>query len=167
MTLRRRVTTIVVSGVAGAGIAYFMDPNLGRGRRTRTRDQIAAGFRRTGRRFGRTARRAGSDTYGAWQKVRHASPEDRYPDDATLAHKVESELFAGRDVPKGDMNVNVENGVVVLRGQLERRELIEELEAAARKIAGVRDVENLLHLPGEPAPNKAEAYEAGRPATGR
>jgi osmotically-inducible protein OsmY len=74
------------------------------------------------------------------------------PDDARLTDKVETEIFRDADVPKGDVNVNVEFGKVVLRGQVESQELIDDLVARTRGIEGVNDVENLLHLPGEPAP---------------
>jgi len=76
------------------------------------------------------------------------------PDDAMLAHKVETELFRDADVPKGDINVNAENGVVYLRGQVADEGLAETLGKSARKIQGVREVENLLHTPGTPAPTK-------------
>jgi osmotically-inducible protein OsmY len=74
--------------------------------------------------------------------------------DQVLAHKVESELFQGNDFPKGQININAENGVVVIRGQLDSPDLIARIEAEARTIQGVRDVENLLHLPGTPAPTR-------------
>ena len=74
------------------------------------------------------------------------------PDDATLAHKVETELFRDADVPKGDINVNAENGVVYLRGEVADESLVEALGKSARKIHGVREVENLLHTPGTSAP---------------
>jgi hypothetical protein len=74
------------------------------------------------------------------------------PDDARLTDKVETEIFRDADVPKGDINVNVEFGKVVLRGQVESQELIDDLVARTRGIEGVNAVENLLHLPGEPAP---------------
>jgi osmotically-inducible protein OsmY len=77
--------------------------------------------------------------------------------DAALAMKVESELFRDLDVPKGSMNVNVEQGVVVLRGEVGDATTREQLERAAREIAGVWAVDNLLHLPGEPAPTHREA----------
>jgi osmotically-inducible protein OsmY len=48
--------------------------------------------------------------------------------------------------------VNAENGVVYLRGQVEDESLIEALGKSAKKIQGVRGVENLLHPPGTPAP---------------
>ena len=37
-------------------------------------------------------------------------------DDATLAHKVETELFRPADAPKSQVSVNVNDGVVELRG---------------------------------------------------
>ncbi len=68
----------------------------------------------------------------------------------TLAHKIESILFRDRDVPKGQININAEEGVVFLRGQVDRPELVGELEARVRAVKGVRAVENLLHLPPSP-----------------
>ncbi|HWG56583.1 MAG TPA: BON domain-containing protein [Gaiellaceae bacterium] len=72
--------------------------------------------------------------------------------DQTLKAKVETELFRDPDAPKGTVDVNAQNGVIQLRGEVESPELIEELVAQARSIQGVRDVENLLHTPGAPAP---------------
>jgi osmotically-inducible protein OsmY len=74
------------------------------------------------------------------------------PDDARLTAKVESELYRDDDVPKGAININVEFGKVVLRGEVESRELIDDLVIRTRAIEGVNDVESLLHVPGEPAP---------------
>jgi osmotically-inducible protein OsmY len=55
-------------------------------------------------------------------------------------------------VPKGRINVNVQNGVVQLRGEVPESSMIDDLVEKARSIQGVREVENLLHLPGTPAP---------------
>jgi hypothetical protein len=74
------------------------------------------------------------------------------PDDQVLHDRVQSELFRDDDVPKSDININVEFGKVVLRGQVESRELIDDLVIRVRAIEGVNDVESLLHVPGEPAP---------------
>ena len=65
-------------------------------------------------------------------------------DDVTLARKVETELFRPADVPKGSISVNVNDGVVELRGELPDQEQIDELGDTARKIDGVKDVRNLL-----------------------
>ena len=62
----------------------------------------------------------------------------------TLARKVETELFRPADVPKGSISVNVNDGVVELRGELPDPEQIEELGDTAKKIDGVKDVRNLL-----------------------
>jgi hypothetical protein len=73
-------------------------------------------------------------------------------DDVTLTHKVESELFGSANAPKDRILVNTASGVVQLRGEVESRDLIDDLVARARSVNGVRDVENLLHTPGSEAP---------------
>jgi osmotically-inducible protein OsmY len=73
-------------------------------------------------------------------------------DDVTLAQQVESELFREKSAPKGQISVNAANGVVQLRGEVQQPELIDELVQRAQSVQGVRDVENLLHLPGQVAP---------------
>jgi osmotically-inducible protein OsmY len=74
------------------------------------------------------------------------------PDDQTLVDRVESEILRDRQEVKGKVNINAEEGVVVLRGELDSQDLIEDLVNAVREVDGVRNVENLLHLPGEEAP---------------
>ena len=139
----------------GAALAYFFDPETGNRRRSMTRDRVLAFFRRTGHQAGRAGQAAKSQAYGVTQKALHLKDRTKEePDDATLAHKVETELFRDADVPKGDINVNAENGVVYLRGQVADEGLAETLGKSARKIQGVREVENLLHTPGTPAPTK-------------
>jgi osmotically-inducible protein OsmY len=89
------------------------------------------------------------------EKATHLSEEEKpQPDDVTLARKVESEIFRGADVPKGQINVNAVDGVVYLRGELEQPDLIKDLESQARNVQGVQGVENLLHAPGQEAPAK-------------
>jgi osmotically-inducible protein OsmY len=73
-------------------------------------------------------------------------------DDATLKDKVESELFRDEHEVKGAINVNAQEGVVQLRGQLPSQDLIDALVERTQKIHGVREVENLLHTPGTEAP---------------
>jgi len=92
---------------------------------------------------------------------RRLAPEIRAPigrsrpreyDDATLAQKVMTELFRDPHVPKGAINVNAEKGVVLLRGQIEEPQMIVEIVARTRRIRGVAEVENLMHLPGDSVP---------------
>ena len=149
---------IALVGAVGAALMYFLDPQQGRRRRSMGRDRTAAFFRRGFRRLERGARGAYAEVYGVTQKVTHLREEEKeQPDDVTLARKVETEIFRDPNVPKGNINVNAEDGVVYLRGEADRPELIEELEEAVRKIQGVKGVENLLHLPGTPAPTKSES----------
>ncbi len=96
--------------------------------------------------FGRRAKWAGrvvgARLHGMWTPA----------DDARLARKVESELARLDDAPKEKISVNSAEGVVQLRGEADSQELIDTLAERARTVKGVRDVENLLHLPGAEAP---------------
>ena len=123
----------------GAALAYFFDPQNGRARR---KDAIKRIVRLSQRGRGRLAAKA----------TRLREGPKPQPDDVTLARKVESEIFRDAEVPKGQINVNAENGKIVLRGEVDSPELIDDLVGRARKVQGVEDVENLLHTPGQPAP---------------
>jgi len=113
-------------------------------------------FRQGGRKAGDAGGAVASEAYGLKQKATHPTEEAKpQPDDVTLARKVETEIFRGADVPKGKINVNAEAGTVFLRGEVDNPDLIQDLEKAARKVQGVREVENLLHAAGTPAPTKS------------
>jgi BON domain len=142
-----------ITAALGAALAYFFDPQNGRRRRALARDRGGAFVRRGVRRIERTERHAEAELYGLSQKAQHLHEEPKEkPDDATLAQKVETEIFRDPAVPKGQININAEKGTVVLRGEVGSTELIRDLEERTRKIQGVEDVENLLHVPGTPAP---------------
>ena len=137
----------------GAALAYFFDPRNGARRRNMTRDRALAFFRQGGRKAEKAGRAVGAQAHGLKQKATHLREEEKpQPDDVTLARKVETEIFRPEDAPKGQVDVNVENGIVFLRGEVERPEIIKDLEGRARKVQGVREVENLLHLLGSPSP---------------
>jgi osmotically-inducible protein OsmY len=99
-------------------------------------------------------RHAANKTKGVASTVTPSPARLEDPDDVTLARKVETEIFRDADVPKGQINVNAENGKIVLRGEVEKPELIQDLEKKTKKVQGVTEVENLLHTPGSPAPAK-------------
>jgi osmotically-inducible protein OsmY len=134
----------------GAALAYFFDPDNGKRRRKVAIQRLAGASRRHTKRL---ARGTSSQVRGLKAKAAHRHEERKeQPDDVTLAHKVESEIFRDAEVPKGKINVNAENGKVVLRGEVDSTEMIEELVDKARQVQGVQDVENLLHTPGQQAP---------------
>ena len=70
--------------------------------------------------------------YGVTQEMAHAPELREALDDATLARRIESELFRDPSIEKGAINVSVEEGVVVLRGVVDRPEQIPRIEAAVR-----------------------------------
>ena len=94
---------------------------------------------------------AGNVTPGAGRE-----PAEERLNDPALAAKVESEIFRDDAFEKGKISVNAEYGVIYLRGEVPDRGSIEELATRARAVDGVRAVENLTHLPDEPAPTKDE-----------
>jgi hypothetical protein len=142
-------------GAIGAALAFFFDPQNGKRRRKTTADRVLGFLRRSGRKGGRLARGVGAQAYGVSQKATHLKEREKDLDDATLAHKVETEIFRDADVPKGRINVNAENGVVFLRGEVDQQDMIEALEQKTRNVQGVQRVENLLHTPGQEAPSRA------------
>ena len=143
---------LALGAAIGAAVAYFFDPQSGRRRRAVTRDRTAAFFRRRARESARAGRAVAAEAYGVSQKAQHLKEEPKGFDDVTLARKVETEIFRDADVPKGQINVNVQEGVVQLRGEAPTPDMLTELVEKAPKVQGVRDVENLLHLPGAEAP---------------
>jgi len=100
------------------------------------------------------ADRYGTQLKGAAQNVTPGAgkaPAEERLNDPALVQKVESEVFRDDELPKGSISVNAEYGVVYFRGEVPSQEVMDELTARARAIDGVRAVENLTHLPGEPA----------------
>jgi osmotically-inducible protein OsmY len=150
-TPRASRASLIFAAIAGAVGQFFFDRHSGKRRRHGARDRFAAFFRRRLRELSQKARYAEGVVEGAAYKaaapVRKAGGKDGEIDDVTLARKVETVIFRDRNVPKGDINVDAEHGIVHLRGQLDSPEQIRDLVKATRKVKGVRDVESLLHLP--------------------
>jgi hypothetical protein len=119
-----RLITLLFGAALGAAAAHFLDPQSGRRRREQIRGQTVS-------------------------KLHVTSDE---PDDQTLAHKVETEIFRAPDAPKGDVSVDVQHGVVNLRGEVADDQWITRLGDEASHVDGIKGVNNLLHPPGTPAP---------------
>jgi osmotically-inducible protein OsmY len=146
--------TLIVGAAAGAAAQYFLDAQAGRRRRDAARTQTVAFARRQARDAAGKVDHVAGQARGAAASVTPTPSDDRKLDqlgDAALARKVESEIFRAADAPKGDVDVNVENGVVFLRGEVEP-DWIERLGTEAEQVNGVKAVRNLLHAPGSPAP---------------
>ncbi|MDP8961264.1 MAG: BON domain-containing protein [Actinomycetota bacterium] len=152
---------MTVGAAAGVTAYHFLDPDRGRGRRTQTADQLAARAReRTRELRQRIDYRAGEVKGVMAERVGRLRPAEPL-NDQTLKHKVESEVFGSGRFPKGSIVVDAYEGTVALRGQVETLEQRNALVEAVREVEGVSEVEDLLHLPGEPAPNVQPARDAG------
>lgn len=156
---RRSGRSRLASFAAGAGIGavaeYMLDSEQGRRRRHMARDRAAAMLRRGSRESERQARYMAGKAQGVVAEATPPGRDSSELNDPALEAKVESELFQAPGAPKDSVSVNVEDGVVFLRGEVEGEDRIEELVGETRAIDGVERVESLLHLPGEPAPRKS------------
>ena len=155
---RGRSTWPMISGaIAGALTVYFFDPERGRTRRAQFMDWSGARLRRGQRALDQVVKRTGDSASTLPQRMVRLQTGPRPVDDLTLKDRVESEIFRSPDLPKGQINFDVESAVVTVRGQVDNALQIAKIEKAVLKVPGVRGVENLLHVDGTPAPNKAEA----------
>jgi BON domain len=148
-----RAARLLAAFGLGALAEYFIfDRGQAARRRHRARERGLAVLRRRSRDAARRAKYLEGVAQGVAYKTAHAVPgvggHKAPPDDVTLAQKVESIAFREARVPKEHVNVNAENGIVSLRGRLERDEQITQLVRATEAIEGVRSVNNLLHAPG-------------------
>jgi osmotically-inducible protein OsmY len=147
------VALVGILGAAGGAVASFLlDPARGRARRARLADQGAATVRRVGRNGEQAVAQIRSTIGGRVAAIRAGQAQSaRAIDDATLTDRVRSTIFRDDAVPKGDLNINVERGIVVLRGEVPDPALKARIVSEVEGIDGVWSVRDLLHLPGEPA----------------
>ena len=139
------------AAAAGAIVTFLADPARGRARRARLMDRGGAVARRAVRQVEHATRSASGIAAGRLSRARFGGQGARPTDDVTLRDRAETELFRDPSVPKGDINLSVERGVLVLRGEVGDAKMKDRLGREAEAIDGVWSVHNLLHLPGEPA----------------
>ncbi|MGI8824884.1 MAG: BON domain-containing protein [Chloroflexota bacterium] len=168
---------IVISVVGGA--FYFLHPAKGKRRRQDALDRFGSslgGGSQSGG-FASQAQSIASSVAGQAQSVaskvssqtpavvretvQRGHPDNPNPDDNTLRDRVETELFRDSEIPKGELNIFVVDGVVDLRGELPSQTMIDKVIQRAESVEHVRGVRSYLHLPHTDAPNKEEAIEAG------
>jgi osmotically-inducible protein OsmY len=136
------------AGAVGLAAGYFLDPDSGRRRRHEARDRARAVIRRSADRTrGEAEYRAGQVEGKVEAAKSQASPGKPAANDQALAERVKSEIFRPADTPKESVNVNVENGVVYLRGEVKQPDQIRKLVEQAGEVDGVAAVESLLHTP--------------------
>jgi BON domain-containing protein len=143
--------------LAGAILMFVFDPQRGRTRRAKARDQVFGLTRRGGKRLRRTGRKLRSDIGGLGRRVVHRDGVKVF-DDVTLAEKVKTVLFSHPEA-KGRVSVNVQDGVAVLRGAVDTLDQINDIPHIVADVPGVLGVENLLRIKGAPAPKYMPGYE--------
>jgi osmotically-inducible protein OsmY len=152
----------ITATIVGVGLAWYLDPNSGARRRNITRDKLLSLLRRGTKAAGRRVEYAGGQAYGIVQERVPHQRDNPNPDDSTLRDRVESEVFRDQRIPKGQMNVNVAEGIVELRGELASQGDIDYVVECVRRVPDVGEIHNYLHLPGTPAPNKEEALRISK-----
>jgi osmotically-inducible protein OsmY len=149
-----QATAFLAGAGAGAAGQYLLDSREGKRRRHVLRDKALSKVRRGAAESERRARYLAGQAAGVAAEATPPARDASELNDAALAAKAESELFRPADAPKGSVNVNVEDGVLYLRGAVDSEDELADLVSRAQAIEGISRVENLVHLPGEPAKSK-------------
>jgi osmotically-inducible protein OsmY len=143
-----RLLFLFFGAALGAAARHFLDSS----RRSQLRDQAMSKARSGAQQAATGASYAAGKAKGAVATATPSATKIEDVDDVTLARKVETEIFRDADAPKGDVSIDVQAGVVYLRGTVSDESWIERLGDGAKRVDGVKGVKNLLHRPGTPAP---------------
>jgi len=137
---------IVGIGAAAAAAMYLLDPDRGRTRRAKLSDQAAAMARRAEEK----ARAQAEHQKGVVQGLAHDLTEPFRPepdfDDETLRQKVKSEAIGRWEGPKSDVEVDVESGVVTLKGNVDSQN-VDQLIRLVKGVPGVASVTDQMSVP--------------------
>lgn len=161
-----RIRNLVIGGAVGAALTYFLDPELGPSRRARVQQQLMSTL-------GRGRRQVAGPRTGTTELAAATLADD----DLTVLSRVESVLGDLPGYPRDRVELEVEQGRLVLRGEVESEARATEIAEAASHVRGVTSVDNHLHADGLPAAPKPVARRAsgaaaaprpaGRPAAKR
>ena len=115
----RSLIAFATGAAVGAAATHFLDPDSGRRRRHQLREQAASKASAGASQAATTASYAAGKAKGVVASATPSMPgshriED--VDDVTLARKVETEIFRDPNAPKGQVSIDVQAGVVYLRG---------------------------------------------------
>ncbi len=154
------LTSFLLGAVTGAGAMYVLDPDRGATRRTMAMDRVR---KRAGNAQDNVSGTLDMVTDRAMGAVADALPDRKPENDQTLVSKIRSEVLGAADYRGYTINVDAADGCVTIRGQVDDPAHRDAIAEAVGGVTGVEDVQNLLHLPGEPAPNTEAARRASRP----
>src|SRR5438067_2555723 len=118
----RDARSMLIGVGLGAAVAYLFDPVSGRGRRTRLRDRAKAKARRAQREAERKEQYLRNAAQGLRSQLKSPGPDDRNPDDLKLEDRIRSTVFGRPDIRDDRLVLEVEHGVVILRGEVDSEE---------------------------------------------
>ena len=133
-------------GAMGAGAALnFLDPDSGRRRRARVRDQYVHGRTVVQDAAQSAVRNAANQTRGAIARMQSSlTTRDEPVDDTVLIERVRAAMGHVIGDPHA-IDIRVHDGTVTLKGPALPHE-IGEIVACAERVRGVREVENRLSI---------------------
>jgi hypothetical protein len=143
MTLLR----VLTAAAAGAGVMYLLDPERGRRRRARVREQLVRAAHRTGDAVDSTSRDMTNRARGVVAELRHRLTSVPVSDEV-LRERVRARIGAAIG-SAGSIEAIVSDGCVTLRGPILADEL-DRLVRRVRNVPGVRDVVDQLEVHDEP-----------------
>jgi hypothetical protein len=150
----------VISGsIAGAIAVYFLDPERGRARRDQFVNWSGARLGRARQALDQLRERTASNV--ASQRTVSLRSGARPVEDRALRERIESEVFGNPELPKDQINMEVESAVVTIRGQVDNAFLIATIEKVVLAVPGVSGVENLLEVNGTLEPKAQPRENAG------
>jgi hypothetical protein len=138
---------VLTMAAAGAGLMYLLDPDGGRGRRSRMRDQLVRAAHRTGDAVDATSRDVGNRARGVVAELRSRLVNVEVSD-GVLHERVRARI--GSVVGHaGAIEASVTEGCVTLRGPVLADD-VDRLVRRVRSVPGVREVINQLDVHDEP-----------------
>ena len=138
---------VLTLAAAGAGLMYLLDPDGGRRRRARVRDQLVRAAHRTGDAVDATSRDVGNRARGVVAELRGRLVNVEVSD-GVLHERVRARI--GSVVGHaGAIHASVVEGRVTLRGPVLAGDL-DRLVRRVRSVPGVREVINELEVHDEP-----------------
>jgi osmotically-inducible protein OsmY len=157
---------MIAGGLLGAIAAYLLDPTNGSQRRRYLRELVEERLAAVRPSMGSRPSPASTPEVANLAPMSHApnAAVGGSSQDAVITDRIMSSVMGAPDVPTDRLALDVVDGIVTLRGELDSSEEIDDLGTRIANVDGVVEVKALVHLPGEPAPNKASALRASREA---
>jgi hypothetical protein len=132
----------------GAGLMYFLDPDLGRRRRARLVDKAVGTVHHLGDALETALTDAANRAEGVWCELRRLVAPESPIDDARLEARIRTRLGRAVSHPRA-IEVRAQHGRIVLSGPIFRNE-VEGLLAAVSRARDVSAVENRLEVHDRP-----------------